>query len=132
MYLFQSYSIKEEWERTRKLWKKVISSNDLITTKKVKYFDENSTKVIVTLRTLNHFQVNEKDRSDNLLNSQLETEDLITNYQTSLSEYNSIHTSTTNISNISSSIPTLYQEYQTKLTGDDTSESINNTSSILQ
>ena len=132
MYLFQSYSIKEEWERTRKLWKKVISSNDLITTKKVKYFDENSTKVIFTLRTLNHFQVNEKDRSDNLLNSQLETEDLITNYQTSLSEYNSIHTSTTNISNISSSIPTLYQEYQTKLTGDDTSESINNTSSILQ
>ena len=132
MYLFQSYSIKEEWERTRKLWKKVISSNDLITTKKMKYFDENSTKVIVTLRTLNHFQVNEKDRSDNLLNSQLETEDLITNYQTSLSEYNSIHTSTTNISNISSSIPTLYQEYQTKLTGDDTSESINNTSSILQ
>ena len=132
MYLFQSYSIKEEWERTRKLWKKVISSNDLITKKKMKYFDENSTKVIVTLRTLNHFQVNEKDRSDNLLNSQLETEDLITNYQTSLSEYNSIHTSTTNISNISSSIPTLYQEYQTKLTGDDTSESINNTSSILQ
>ena len=98
----------------------------------MKYFDENSTKVTVTLRTLNHFQVNEKDRSDNLLNSQLETEDLITNYQTSLSEYNSIHTSTTNISNISSSIPTLYQEYQTKLTGDDTSESINNTSSILQ
>ena len=98
----------------------------------MKYFDENSTKVIVTLRTLNHFQVNEKDRSDNLLNSQLETEGLITNYQTSLSEYNSIHTSTTNISNISSSIPTLYQEYQTKLTGDDTSESINNTSSILQ
>ena len=31
---FRSYSIKEEWERTRKLWKKSISSKDLNTSEK--------------------------------------------------------------------------------------------------
>ena len=30
MHHFQSYSLKEEWKRTRKLWEKCISSKDLI------------------------------------------------------------------------------------------------------
>ena len=98
----------------------------------MKYFDENGTKVIATLTTLKHFQLNEKDTSNNLLNPQPETEDLITHSQISLSEYNSIQPSTINISNISPSAPALYQEYQTKLTGDETSESINNISSLLE
>ena len=129
---FRSYSLKEEWERTRKLWEKCISSKDLIPAKKMKYFDENGTKVIVTLTTLNHFQVNEKDKSNNLLNPQPETEDLINNSHISLSEYDTIQPSTINTSNNSPSTPVLYQEYQTKLTGDDTSESIYNISSILE
>ena len=88
----------------------------------MKYFDENGTTVIVKSSTLNHFQVNEKDTLNNLLNPKPETEDLITiNPYISLSEYNSIQPSKINISNISPSTPTLYQEYQTKLTGDDTS-----------
>ena len=67
-----------------------------------------------------------------MLNPQPETEDLITNSHISLSEYNSIQPSTINISNISPSTPALHQEYQTKLTGDDTSESINNISFLLE
>ena len=99
----------------------------------MKQFDENGTTVIVKLSTLNHFQVNEKDTLNNLLNPKPEKEDLITtNPYISLSEYNSIQTSKINTSNISPSTPTLYQEYQTKLTGDDTSESINNISSIQE
>ena len=99
----------------------------------MKYFDENGTTVIVKSSTLNHFQVNEKDTLNNLLNPKPETEDLITiNPYISLSEYNSIQPSKINISNISPSTPTLYQEYQTKLTGDDTSGSINNISSIKE
>ena len=98
----------------------------------MKYFTENGTKVTATLATLNHFQVNEKDTSNNLLNPQPETEDLITNSHISLSEYNSIQPSTINISNISPSTPALHQEHQTKLTEDDTSESINNISSLLE
>ena len=116
----------------KKLWEKCISSKDLITAKKMKYIDENGTKVIVTLATLNHFQVNEKDTSTNLLNPQPETEDRITNSCVSLSEYSSIQQSRINISNISPSTRALYQEYQTKLTGDDTFESINNIGSILE
>ena len=66
--------------------------------------------------------MNEKDTLNNLLNPKPDTEDLITiNPYISLSEYNSIQPSKINISNISPSTPTLYQEYQTKLTGDDTS-----------
>ena len=77
--------------------------------------------------------MNEKDTLNNLLNPKPETEDLITiNPYISLSEYNSIQPSKINISNISPSTPTLYQEYQTKLTGDDTSGSINNISSIKE
>ena len=97
----------------------------------MKYFDANSTKVTATLTTLNHFQVNEKDISNNLLNHQPETEYLIINSHISLSEYNSIQLSTINISNISPSTPALHQDYQTKLTRDDTSESINNFRSLL-
>ena len=41
MQQFRSYSIKEELERTRKLWEKCSSSKDLIPAKKMKYFDEN-------------------------------------------------------------------------------------------
>ena len=44
-----------------------MSRKDLIPSKKMKYFDENGTTVIVTLTTLNHVQVNEKDKSSNLL-----------------------------------------------------------------
>ena len=66
--------------------------------------------------------MNEKNTSNNLLNPKPETEDLITaDPCIYLSEYNSIQPSKINISNISPSTPTLYQEYQTKLTGDDTS-----------
>ena len=91
MHHFRSYSIKEEWERTNKLWEKCISSKDLIPAKEVKYFDENGTTVIVKLSTLNHFQVNEKDTLNNLLNPKPETEDLIaTNPYISLSQYNTI------------------------------------------
>ena len=132
MHHFRSYSFKEEWERTRKLWEKCISSKDLIPAKKMKYFDENGTKVTATLTTLNHFQMNEKDTSKNLLSPKSETEDLTTNSHISLSEYNSIQPSTIDISNISPSTPALHQEYQTKLTGDDTSESKNNISSLLE
>ena len=98
----------------------------------MKYFDENATKVIFTLTTFNHFRVNEKDTSKNLLNPQPGTEDLITNSHISLSEYDSTQSSTINTSNISPSKTTLYQEYQIKLTGDDTSESMNKISSILE
>ena len=84
------------------------------------------------LITLNHFQVNEKDTSNNLLNPKPETDLITTNSCLSLSEYNSIQPSKINISNISPSAPILYQEYQTKLTGDNTSESINNISSIQE
>ena len=132
MHHVRSYSLKKKWERTRKLWEKCISRKDLIPAKKMKYFDENDTKVIVTLITLNHFQVNEKGTSNNLLNSQPETEDLITKFHISVSEYDSIQPSTINTSNIYPSTTTLYEEYQTKLTGDDTSESISNISSILE
>ena len=76
--------------------------------------------------------MNEKDTSNNLLSPQSETEDLITNSHISLSEYNSIQPSRINISNISPSTPALHQEYQTKLTGDDTSESKNNISFLLE
>ena len=65
-----------------------------------------------------------------MLNPKPETEDLSPYIY--LSEYNSIQPSEINISNISPSTPTLYQEYQTKITGDDTSESINNISFIKQ
>ena len=34
MHHFRSYSLKEEWERTRKLWEKYISSKDLIPAKR--------------------------------------------------------------------------------------------------
>ena len=91
----------------------------------MKYFDENATKVIFTLITLNNFQMNEKDTSKNLLNPRPETEDLITNSHISLSECDSIQPSTSNTLNNSPSMPVLYQEYQTKLTGNDTSESVN-------
>ena len=80
----------------------------------MKYFAENGTKVTATLATLNHFQVNEKDTSNNLLNPQPETEDLITNSHISLSEYNSIQPSTINISNISPSTPAMHQEQSNK------------------
>ena len=130
MRLASSYSIKEEWERKRKLWEKCNSSKDLITAKKMKYFDETSTTVFVTLTTLNYFQVNKKDTSKNLLKPQPETEDIITNFCIFLSEYDSIQLSKINISNISPWTPALYQEYQTKIAGDDTSESINNINSI--
>ena len=133
MHHFRSYSIKEEWERTKKLWEKCISSNDSIPAKKMKYFDENGTTVIVKLTTLNHFQVNEKDTLNNLLNAKPETEDLITtNSYISLSENNSMQPSKINISNIFPSTPPLYQENQTKLTGNETFESINNISSIQE
>ena len=101
MRLASSYSIKEEWERKRKLWEKCNSSKDLITAKKMKYFDETSTTVFVTLTTLNYFQVNKKDTSKNLLKPQPETEDIITNFCIFLSEYDSIQLSKINISNIS-------------------------------
>ena len=52
----------------------------------MKYFDENSTKVTDTLTTLNHFQMNEKDTSKNLLSPKSETEDLTTNSHISLSD----------------------------------------------
>ena len=81
----------------------------------MQYFDENGTKVTSTLTTLNHFQVNGRDTSNNLLNPQPETEDLITNSHTSLSEYNSIQPSTINVSNNSPSMPVLHEKYQTKL-----------------
>ena len=35
----------------------------------MKYFDENGTKVTATVTTLNHFQVNEKDTSNNFVES---------------------------------------------------------------
>ena len=98
----------------------------------MKYFDENATKVIFTLITLNNFQMNEKDTSKNLLNPRPETEDLITNSHISLSECDSTQSSTINTSNISPSKTTLYQEYQIKLTGDDTSDSMNKITSILE
>ena len=50
----------------------------------MKYFDENSTTVIVKSSTLNHFQVNEKDTLNNLLNPKPEKEDLITTNPTYL------------------------------------------------
>ena len=98
----------------------------------MKYFDDNGATVIVKLTSLNHFQVNEKDTSNNLLNPEPQTDLIATNSCISLSEYNSIQPPTINISNISPSTPILYQEYQSKLTGDDTSESINNISSIQE
>ena len=98
----------------------------------MKYFDDNGATVIVKLTSLNHFQVNEKDTSNNLLNPEPQTDLITTNSCKSLSEYNSIQPPTINISNISPSTPILYQEYQSKLTGDDTSESINNISSIQE
>ena len=98
----------------------------------MKYFDENGTKFIVTLATLNYFQANEKDTPSNLLNPQPETEDLINNSHVFLSEYDSIQPSTINTFNTSPSTPALYQEYQTKLNGDDTSKSVNNISSKLE
>ena len=101
MRLASSYSIKEEWERTRKLWEKCNSSKYLITAKKMKYFDETSTTVIITLIILNYFQMNKKDTSRNLLKPEPETKDIITNFCMSLSEYNSIQLSKINISNIS-------------------------------
>ena len=109
-----------------------MSRKDLIPSKKMKYFDENGTTVIVTLITLNHVQVNEKDKSNNLLYPKSETEDLITNSCISLTEYNSIQLSKIAISNISPLTSALYQEYQTKITGDDSCESINNVSSIQE
>ena len=115
MHHFWSYFLKEEWERTRKLWGSCISNTDLIPAKKMKYFDENGTKVTSTLKTLNHFQVNEKDTSNNLLNPQPETEDLITISHISLSEYNSIQPTTINVSNNSPSVPVLHEKYQTTL-----------------
>ena len=81
---------------------------------------------------MNHFQVDEKDTSNNLLNRQPETEDHITNFHISLSEYNSTQSSAINMFNISPSRPVLYQEHQTKLTGNVHSESMNNISSILE
>ena len=63
MHHFRPNSIKEEWERTRKLLEKCIASKGLIPAKKMKHFDEKSTTIIVTLTTLNHFQVNKKDTS---------------------------------------------------------------------
>ena len=87
---FRSYSLKEEWERTRKLWEKCISSKDLIPAKKMKHFAENDLTVIVKLTTLNHFQVNEKDTSNNLLNPKPEKDLIATNSCISLFEYNSI------------------------------------------
>ena len=66
--------------------------------------------------------MNEKNTLSNLWNPKPETEDLITaNPCIYLSYYNSMQPSKINIFNISPSTPTLYQEYQTKLTGDDTS-----------
>ena len=56
-----------------------MSKKDLTPSKNIKDFDQNGTTVIVTLITLNHVQVNEKDTSNNLLYPQSETEDLITN-----------------------------------------------------
>ena len=76
--------------------------------------------------------MNKKDTSNDSLNLHPKAEDLITNSRVSLSEYNSIQPSKINIPNISLSAPALYQEYQTKLTGDDTFESINNISYIQE
>ena len=84
------------------------------------------------LITLNHFQVNEKDTSNNLLNPKPEKDLIATNSCISLFEYNSIQPWEINIFNIFPSTPTLYQEYQTKRTGDDTSESINDISSLQE
>ena len=132
MHHFQSYSITEKWAKTRKLLEKRISSKDLIPVKKMKYFDENGTTVIVKLTTLNHFQVNEKDKSNNFLNPKPEKDLITTNSCISLSEYDNIQPSEINISNFFPSTPTLYQEYQTKRTGNDSSESINNISSLQE
>ena len=76
--------------------------------------------------------MNKKDTSNNSLNLHPKAEDLITNSHLPLSEYNSIQPSKINVSNISLSAPALYQEYQIKLTVDDTSESINNISYIQE
>ena len=76
--------------------------------------------------------MNKKDTSNNSLNLHPKAEDLITNSRLPLSEYNSIQPSKINVSNISLSAPALYQEYQIKLTVDDTSESINNISYIQE
>ena len=67
----------------------------------MKYFDETSTAVIVTLKILNYFQMNKKDTSKNLLKPQPETKDIITIFCMFLSEYNSIQLSRINIFNIS-------------------------------
>ena len=76
--------------------------------------------------------MNKKDTSNNSLNLHPKAEDLITNSRLPLSECNSIQPSKINVSNISLSAPALYQEYQIKLTVDDTSESINNISYIQE
>ena len=93
----------------------------------MKDFDEKVTTVIFTLRTPNHFYVNEKDTSSNLLKLQTETEDHITNAYTSLSEH-STQSSTINKSSIYPSRLALCQEHQnqTKLTGNVHSESMDN------
>ena len=83
MRLASSNSIKEEWERTRKLWEKCNSSKDLITAKKMKYFDETSIETEASTRSLQP------------------QPDIFTNFCISLSEYNSIQLSKINISNIS-------------------------------
>ena len=54
----------------------------------MKDFDENGTTAIVTLRTFNHIQMNEKDTSNNFLNPQPEKEDHITNSHIYLSQCN--------------------------------------------
>ena len=41
--------------------------------KMMKYFDDNSAKVIFLLKTSNYFQVNEKETLSNMLNLQQET-----------------------------------------------------------
>ena len=88
MHHFRPYSIREEWVRKRNLWGKFNSSKDLLPAKKMKYFDENGTTVIVKLTSLNHFQVSQKDSSNNLLNPNPETDLITTNSCISLSEYN--------------------------------------------
>ena len=75
MQQFRSYSIKEELERTRKLWKNVVQV-------KIWYLQKRWN----TLMKINHYKVNKKDTSNNFLNPQPEAQDLITNSCISLSE----------------------------------------------
>lgn len=67
-----------------------------------------------------------------MLNPQPEAEDHIFNCPLPLSEWNSTLPSAVSVHSISPSKPTRYKEYPTKLTGDCSSESMNNISFISQ